>query len=60
MRARKAMNPAPRREPSYLPLYAEVLPVPDSFDILQFVAETGLDADEAAELLSAAVESDFI
>jgi hypothetical protein len=53
------MNPAPRTA-SYLPLYAECLPVPDLFDIVQFITDTGLDAEEAAQLLSAAVEADFI
>lgn len=58
MRARSPMNPAPR-QPVTVPLYADE-PFPDSFDVAQFAADTGLDIYEAAELLSAAVADDFI
>lgn len=66
MRARKAMNPAPRSVHECLPsarftmLGAYLPAIPDAFDVAQFAADTGLDLFEAAELLSAAVADDFI
>ena len=58
MRARKAMNPAPRAVPSYQ--FPDEASIPDTFDVSQFATDTGLDLYEAAELLSAAVADDFI
>lgn len=58
MRARSPMNPAPRLPFVTAVYYDEALP--DSFDVAQFAADTGLDYYEAAELLSAAVADDFI
>lgn len=58
MRARKAMNPAPRQP--FVPFLDDATDLPDSFDVAQFAADTGLDYYEAAELLSAAVADDFI
>ena len=58
MRARKAMNPAPRTVPAYQ--FPDEASIPDTFDVSEFARRTGLDMYEAAELLSAATADDFI
>lgn len=58
MRARVPMNPSPR-VPFDPPVYYDEN-LPDSFDVVAFANETGIDLFEAAELLSAAVADDFI
>jgi hypothetical protein len=52
------MNPSPR-VPFDPPVYYDEN-LPDSFDVVAFANETGIDLFEAAELLSAAVADDFI